>query len=98
MNRPSRGACASATTKRYVGCFLAPMRRSRIFTISSLNQSPSPRSAEVLGHLACLIELFHQPVDVGNGTSRTASDSLAARSVEDIRMAAFPAGHRADDR
>ena len=33
MKRPSRGARASATTKRYVGCFLAPMRRSLIFTM-----------------------------------------------------------------
>ena len=39
MNRPSRGARASATTKRYVGCFFAPMRRSRILTMYFLIDS-----------------------------------------------------------
>src|SRR5690348_3117689 len=33
MKRPSRGERASATTKRYVGCFFAPMRRSLILTM-----------------------------------------------------------------
>src|SRR5437588_10750095 len=34
INVPSRGAVDSATTTRYAGCFLAPVRRSLIFSKS----------------------------------------------------------------
>src|SRR5690242_812058 len=35
MNLPSRALRESATTLRYVGCFLRPVRRRRILTISN---------------------------------------------------------------
>ena len=83
MNRPSRGERASATTKRYVGCFFAPMRRSLIFTMfvfhgrvilarqSGRHARHAPLlSAELFHHLTRLLELFDEPVDVGDLRAR----------------------------
>ncbi len=111
MNRPSRGARASATTNRYVGCFLAPMRRSRIFTMLCFL---SVGLAKIAGGSAAYASFVRRPSvsssrrDCSNClTSRLTSetcvpepmrDALAARAVEQIGVAAFAQRHRADDR
>src|SRR5580692_11300975 len=95
MKRPSRGDRASATTNRYVGCFLAPMRRKRMRTIL---YKLSFLSTQMFGHLTRLLELFDEPVDVGNLCAGSARYPFAARTVEQIGIAPLSARHRADDR
>src|SRR6059058_2886460 len=46
MNAPSRGVRASAITTRYLGCFFAPMRRSRILSTGPIIGETSNRLAE----------------------------------------------------
>src|SRR5580704_6180510 len=83
------------------------MRRSRIRTMLKLlsllgrpkrPESTAPFSAELFGHLAGLIELFHQTIHVGYRRARTTRDSLPARSVEQARIVPFLARHRGNYR
>src|SRR5579884_2291540 len=109
MKRPSRGERASATTKRYVGCFLAPMRRSLIFTMSSFYFGLAQHSerklctffaaeTHLLHHLARFFEAFDQAIHVGDLGPAALRDALAARTVEDIRVLPLPSRHRTDNR
>src|SRR5262249_7374578 len=53
---------------------------------------------ELLHHLLELRELLEQPVDVLHGRAAAARDALAARAIDDLRIASLLGRHRADDR
>src|SRR2546428_60590 len=108
MNRPSRGERESATTTRYVGLRVVPVRLSRIETATSsppqCGKAWKPRPGqlalqplELLHHLAELRVLLEQPVDVLHAGAAAAGDALAAAAVDDLGMAALLGRHGADD-
>src|SRR3546814_228799 len=55
-------------------------------------------AAQLAHHLFHLLVLLHQLVDVGRGHAGAGGDALAARTVEQGRVAAFLLRHRIDDR
>src|SRR4051812_4239089 len=110
MKRPSRGERESATTTRYAGLRLEPMRRSRIDTDTS---SPPQRGKagqalqaaelsfhafELFHHFLELRVLLEKPVHVRDARAAAARDALAARPADDLRMRALAGRHRRDDR
>src|SRR5258706_15870349 len=110
MKRPSRGERESATTTRYAGRRLEPMRRSRIDTDTC---SPPQRGKagqaleaaelslhafELFHHLPKLRVLLEEPVHVLHGGAAAARDALATRTADDFRMRPLPGRHRRDDR
>src|SRR5262249_48817994 len=52
----------------------------------------------LLDHLAHLLELLEQLVDLFRGRARAARDAPSAAAVDDRRVGALGPGHRADDR
>ena len=54
--------------------------------------------AHALHHLRRLLEALQQRIDRGDGDARTIRDARTARTVDDLRVAAFFRRHRADDR
>src|SRR3546814_3927002 len=55
-------------------------------------------AAQLAHHLFHLLVLLHQLVDVGRGHAGAGGDALAARTVEQGRVAALLLRHRIDDR
>src|SRR5712692_534668 len=110
MKRPSRGERESATTTRYAGRRLEPMRRSRIDTDTcsppqrgktgqALQPAELPLHAfELFHHLPELRVLLEQPVHVLHAGAAAARDALATRAADDLGMRPFPGRHRRDDR
>src|SRR5437762_9656905 len=99
MNRPSRGARESATTTRYRGRLVVPVRLSRIDTATSsppqcgksrqvLHAGKLPLHAlELLHHLLELRVLLQEPVDVLDARAAAPRDPLAPAAVDDLRVA-----------
>src|SRR5687767_4183461 len=110
MNRPSRGERESATTTRYAGLRLLPIRRSRIETAmpspphrGKARQFREPahfpfESLELPHHLPELRVLLEQSIDVLHLRAAAARDALPARAVDHVRMPPFAGRHRQDDR
>src|SRR2546421_2517567 len=108
MKRPSRGERESATTTRYDGRRVEPIRLSRIDTAT---WSPpecwkarqvharelSLESLELFHHLSELRVLLEQAVDVLHGRPAAPSDPLASAAVDDLRMAPLARRHGRDD-
>src|SRR6184192_3690271 len=109
MNRPSRGARESATTTRYRGRLVVPVRLSRIDTATSsppqcgksrqvLHVGKLPLHAlELLHHLLELRVLLQEPVDVLDARAAAPRDPLAPAAVDDLRVAPLARRHRRDD-
>src|SRR2546428_10419947 len=110
MKRPSRGERESATTTRYAGRFVVPVRLSRIVTATFspprrrksweiLQARELPLHAfELLHDLPELGELLEKPVHVLHARAAAARDPLAAAAVDDLGVAPLAVRHRADDR
>src|SRR6478752_2937784 len=109
MNRPSRGERRSATTTRHWGSFFPPTRVSRMLTAISGQQDSVSALAHELAeighlarldaahHLAHLIELLDQLIDLLRGGPGAARDALAARALDRLRMAPLPGRHGQHD-
>src|SRR5262245_24458210 len=114
MNRPSRAARASATTTRYAGCFVRPVRRSRMCTATAFPsrvglagrerqgslEPPEPpfHVLEALHHLLELRVLLAQAVHVPHPGAAPPRDARAAAAVDERRVAPLGRSHRRDDR
>src|SRR5881628_2996766 len=110
MKRPSRGERESATTTRYAGRLVVPIRLSRIVTATFspprhrkswkiLHAGKLPLHAlELLHDLPQLRELLEQPVHVLHVGAAAACDPLAATAADDLGIAPLARRHRADDR
>src|SRR5688572_30576688 len=110
MNRPSRGERESATTTRYAGLRLLPMRRSRIETAmpspphrGKARQFREPahfpfESLELSHHLPELRVLLEQSIHVLHLRAAAARDALPARAVDHVRVPSLAGRHREDDR
>src|SRR3989304_6841608 len=110
MNRPSRGERESATTTRYAGRLVVPMRLSRIETATSsppqsrksgepLHAGQLPLHAlELLHELPELRVLLEQPVHVLNARAAAARDPLAAAAADDLGMVPLARRPGRDDR
>src|SRR3990172_13107860 len=109
INRPSRALRESATTMRYVGCFLLPRRASRIAVaighLLPLSRVPEhlerilghAARAKLLHHLLHLLELGKQVIHSLDVGARTGRDAPAAAAVDPIRLAALFSRHGRDD-
>src|SRR5438046_3437259 len=105
MNRPSRGARESATTTRYRGRLVVPVRLSRIDTATSsppqcgksrkiLHAGKLPLHAlELLHHLLELRVLLQEPVDVLDARAAAPRDPLEPADVDDLRVAPLVRSH-----
>src|SRR3990172_8263841 len=110
MNLPSRGERESATTTRWPGRFVVPVRLSRIVTATSspprCGKSGEPLHArelplhalELLHHLPELRVLLEQPVHVLHAGAAAARDALATAAVDRVGVAPLARRHRRDDR
>src|ERR1019366_9005690 len=123
MNLPSRGLRESATTNRYTGRLVVPIRFNLILTNvvllsetclselgwvdvlelsehASLAANPlgALAAAEALEHALHLLECLEQAVDVGDGRAAPRGDALAARTLDELRVAAFLQRHGEHDR
>src|SRR5438093_4855651 len=110
MKRPSRGERESATTTRYAGRLVVPVRLSRIVTATFspprrrksweiLQVGKLPLHAlELLHDLPELGVLLEKPVHVLHARAAAARDPLAAAAVDDLGMAPLARRHRPDDR
>src|SRR5204862_2795627 len=108
MKRPSRGERESATTTRYDGRRVEPIRLSRIDTATwSPPECREPRqvharalsleSLELFHHLAELRVLLEEPVHVLHGRPAAAGHALTPAAVDDLGMAPLGGRHRGDD-
>ena len=50
-----------------------------------------------LHHLACLLKLLEETVDIRHSSARTLSDTLAAAGVDNLGALTLSRGHRVDD-
>src|SRR5690349_24618791 len=101
MKRPSRGERRSATTTRHCGSFLPPTRVSRMLTAISAGQdSDLPLSHQLaqVGHLALLdaahhlahlVELLNELVDLLDRRARALGDPQPPRALDQLRVAAL---------
>src|SRR5919201_3398741 len=108
MNRPSRGACESATTTRYDGRLDRPVRLRRMETTSSPPWHRKRRQATQLPalarhalqlshHLPKLRVLLEQPIDVLHAGAAAPRDPLAPAAVDHLRMRSLGRRHGRDD-
>src|SRR4051794_15031847 len=110
MNRPSRGERRSATTTRHWGSFFPPTRVSRMLTAISARQDSGLSLAHDLAeirhlspldpphHLAHLVELLDELVDLLDRRARALGDAQAPRALDQLGVAALIWGHREHDR
>src|SRR5919206_4683249 len=112
MKRPSRGERRSATTTRHTGSFFPPTRVSRMLTAISArqdsgldhrlplaHQSTDVRHLALLDpahHLAHLVELLDQLVDLLDVGPRALGDPQAAGALDRLRMVPLVGGNRED--
>src|SRR5881628_3035839 len=107
MKRPSRGERESATTTRYAGRLVVPVRLSRIVTATFspprrrksweiLHVGKLPLHAlELLHDLPELRELLEQAVHVLHVRAAAPRDPLATTAVDDLGIVPLARRHRA---
>src|ERR1700750_614115 len=110
MKRPSRGERLSATTTRHCGSFFPPTRVSLIATAISARQAIASALSHHLAqvghlalldpahHLALLLELLDELIDLLDGHAGALGDPQPARALDQIRVAPLVRRHREDDR
>ena len=109
MNAPSRGDFASQTTNRYVGCFFAPIRRRRIFTmmfsvclsnveVPASETGPASRHPSVSSCVREASNCFTKRLTSETCVPLPAAMRLRREPLRISRTRALAHGHRADDR
>src|SRR5258708_24053438 len=113
MNRPSRGEVEFATTMRYEGRFLQPVRRSRILTgkrcsseylthkreLKAARAFPAPLHVrDAVKGFAHLRELVQEAVHLLNGGAAAGRDAPEATAIDDRGVVPLLARHRLDHR